>query len=97
MGPPGEAVTMVTDYVLALTAGLAALAAALALGRRPGASWVAAGVATSALGALVQLHRLGLGHAFNHNDLFHVVQAAGLVLYARGGRDLAEPATGRPA
>jgi len=75
------------DYAITL-AGLLGLAAALGARGRPGAGWVVAGVAASALGALVQLGRIGQGRTFNHNDLFHVVQAAGLALYARGGRDL---------
>jgi hypothetical protein len=75
------------DYAITL-AGLLALAATLAGRRRPGAGWVVAGVAASALGAAVQLGRFGQGRAFNHNDLFHVVQAVGIALYARAGRDL---------
>jgi hypothetical protein len=75
------------DYAITL-AGLLGLAAALARRRLPGSGWVVAGVAASALGAVIQLGRLGQGSAFNHNDLFHVVQAVGIALYARGGRDL---------
>jgi uncharacterized protein DUF6962 len=75
------------DYAITL-AGLLGLAAALGAQRRSGAAWVAAGVAASALGAVVQLTRLGQGRVFNHNDVFHVVQAIGIALYARGGRDL---------
>jgi hypothetical protein len=75
------------DYAITL-AGLLALAAALGARGRPGAGWVVAGVAASALGAVVQLAHIGQGRVFNHNDLFHVVQAIGIVLYARGGRDL---------
>ena len=75
------------DYAITL-AGLLALAAALGARRQPGAAWVVAGVAASALGAVVQLARIGQGRVFNHNDLFHVVQALGIALYARGGRDL---------
>jgi hypothetical protein len=75
------------DYAITL-AGLLGLAAALAAQRLPGSGWVVAGVAASTLGALVQLGRIGQGLAFNHNDLFHVVQAIGIALYARGGRDL---------
>jgi hypothetical protein len=40
---------------------------------------------------VIQLGRFGQGRAFNHNDLFHVVQAAGIALYARGARDLGAP------
>jgi len=75
------------DFAITL-AGLLGLAAALAGRRWPGSGWVVAGVAASALGAVVQLGRFGQGSAFNHNDLFHVVQAVGIALYARGGRDL---------
>ena len=32
--------------------------------------------------------RIGQGRVFNHNDVFHVVQAIGIALYARGGREL---------
>jgi len=75
------------DYAITL-ALLLGLAAWLSARGRPGAVWVTAGVAFSALGAAVQLARFGQGRAFNHNDLFHVLQSVGLVLYARGGRDL---------
>jgi hypothetical protein len=76
---------VVYDYAGTLL-GLLALAGWLARRGRPGASWIAAGVAVSLLGALVQRGRLAPAPAFNHNDLFHVVQAAGLWLYYRGGR-----------
>lgn len=75
------------DYAITL-AFLLALAALFYARRRPGAGWVTAGVALSALGAAVQLTRVGQGRAFNHNDLFHVLQAVGLGLYARAGRAL---------
>ena len=58
-----------------------------------GAAWVVAGVAASVLGAIIQLGRYGQGRVFNHNDLFHVVQAIGIALYARAGRDLGVPRT----
>jgi hypothetical protein len=81
------------DYAITL-GGLLALAASLAVRRAPGAGWVLAGVLVSALGGAVQLGRVGHGRAFNHNDWFHVVQAVGLVLYARAARDLgARPST----
>jgi len=48
-------------------------------------------VDAATLGAVIQLGRYGQGRAFNHNDLFHVVQAAGIALYARAGRDLGVP------
>jgi len=75
------------DYAITLV-GLLALAAALRAQRQPGAKWIVAGVAASTIGAVVQLARIGQGQVFNHNDLFHVVQAIGIALYARGGRAL---------
>ena len=78
------------DFAITL-AGLLGLAAALCLRSQRGAAWLVAGVAASTLGAVIQLGRYGQGRAFNHNDLFHVVQAAGIALYARAGRDLGVP------
>jgi len=78
------------DFAITL-AGLLGLAAALCLRSQGGAAWLIAGVAASVLGAIIQLGRYGQGRVFNHNDLFHVAQAAGIALYARAGRDLGVP------
>jgi len=86
---------VVYDYAGTLL-GLLALAVWLAWRGRPGAGWIAAGVAVSLLGAVIQAGRLAPSPAFNHNDLFHVVQAAGLYLYYRGGRVLADAAERQP-
>lgn len=75
------------DYAITLV-GLLVLAAVRGGRGQPGAGWVMAGVAVSLAGAVVQLGRIGQGQVFNHNDLFHVLQAIGIALYARGGRDL---------
>jgi len=80
---------VVCDYAITLL-GLLALAALLGARRAPGAGWVRAGVAASITGAFVQFLHLGQGRLFNHNDVFHVLQAFGLVCYARGGRLLTE-------
>ena len=50
-----------------------------------GSGWVAAGVAVSFAGALVQQSGFTLHRHFNHNDLFHVIQMAGVWLLYRGG------------
>jgi hypothetical protein len=50
----------------------------------PSAGWIAAGILVSFLGALIQQSGLTLHPSFNHNDLYHVVQAAGMVLLYRG-------------
>jgi tellurite resistance protein TehA-like permease len=50
----------------------------------PSAGWIVAGILVSFLGALVQQSGLTLHPSFNHNDLYHVVQMAGMVLLYRG-------------
>jgi hypothetical protein len=56
------------------------------------ARWIVFGVALSLAGAAVQASGLALHRNFNHNDLYHVVQAAAMVLYYRGVRRLADRA-----
>jgi len=50
----------------------------------PGAGWLLAGIAVSAAAAGVQYLRVALHPSFNHNDLYHVVQAAAMYLFYRG-------------
>ena len=80
---------VIYDYTITL-AGLIGLAAVRGGRGQPGAGWVMAGVAVSLAGALFQVGRIGQGRVFNHNDVFHVLQAIGIALYARGGRDLGD-------
>jgi hypothetical protein len=80
---------VVYDYAGTLV-GLLVLAAWLARRGRPGAPAIVAGVGVSVAGALVQRGGLAPSPSFNHNDLFHVIQAAGLYLYYRAGRRLAD-------
>ena len=47
-----------------------------------------AGVAVSIAGAAVQASGFGLHEHFNHNDLYHVIQIAALVLLYRGAKRL---------
>lgn len=56
----------------------------------PSAPWLVAGVAVSMAGASAQAFRLALHPLFNHNDLFHVVETLGLVLFYEAGRRLAD-------
>jgi len=51
----------------------------------PGAGFVLGGVLASCAGALVQYLRLAPHPQFNDNDLFHVLQMAGVWLFFRGG------------
>jgi hypothetical protein len=52
--------------------------------RAPGARWILAGVAASAVAALAQSSGRELHEHFNHNDLYHVVQIAAIALFYRG-------------
>lgn len=67
-----------------------AVHAALARGRRPGAAWVAVGLAVSLAAGLVQASTLSLDliWRFDHNGLFHLAQLAGLAILIPGLRRL---------
>lgn len=65
-----------------------ALVAALHLWRWN--AWIVAGVAVSVLGALVQASGLAPHRHFNHNDLYHVIQVAAMLLLYRGARRLTD-------
>lgn len=74
------------DYGLAM---LAWVAAALVL-RRKWSGWMLAGVGLSAVAGWVQQSGWGLSPGFNHNDVFHVIQALALVGFYRAGCGLGE-------
>jgi hypothetical protein len=78
----------VYDYVPGMAAVLV-MGMMLKRRRRESAgSWLAAGVVVSFLAAGVQLSGLTLAENFNHNDLYHVIQMAALVLFYRGASRL---------
>jgi hypothetical protein len=84
-------------FVVADTASAMLAVAALHLFRigLPASRWILAGVAVSLIAAGIQAGRLALHEYFNHNDLYHVVQMAAMLLYyagARRMRDLTGPA-----
>jgi uncharacterized protein DUF6962 len=54
--------------------------------RETSATWLLAGIALSAVAAVVQYRGVQLHASFNHNDLYHVVQAAAMYFFYRGGR-----------
>lgn len=56
--------------------------------RRQGRRWLALGYGISFVGVLLLLARVSLHEHFNQNDLYHVVQMAGLYGVYRGGRRL---------
>ena len=49
------------------------------------ARWIVAGMGVSFLGAAVQQSGGGLHRHFNHNDLYHTIQALGFVFLHKGG------------
>jgi hypothetical protein len=73
-------------WVIADTAGtmVAVLVLHAFRHREPGARPILAGVAVSALAAGVQAGGLAPHPSFNHNDLYHVIQIAAMVLFYRG-------------
>src|SRR5690349_15237497 len=62
----------------------------LAAWHRAGSRWIVAGVAVSIAAAGVQASGLDLHRHFNHNDLYHLVQLAALLVYYRGVRLLTD-------
>ncbi len=83
------------DYGLTMAAWLSAAAAAHR-GWRPA---MLTALALSGLAAAVQQLRLAPSVRFNHNDLYHVIQAFGLYAFYRAGRRLggADSAAPNPA
>ena len=73
-------------YVVIDTGIAFLVVAALHLWKWNGA--ILAGVAVSIVGALVQASGFTLHQLFNHNDLYHVIQIAALVLLYRGAKRL---------
>ena len=52
----------------------------------PTAPWFVSGVLVTLLGAIIQQSGFSIHRHFNHNDIYHVVQIAGLYLLYRGAR-----------
>jgi hypothetical protein len=69
-------------WVIADTASALAIVGALYLWRVNG--WMLAGVAASVAAALAQAGGVALHRHFNHNDLYHVIQIAAMLLFYRG-------------
>jgi hypothetical protein len=69
-------------WVIADTGSALAIVGALHLWRFNG--WMLAGVAVSVAAALAQAGGLSLHRHFNHNDLYHVIQIAAMLLFYRG-------------
>jgi len=69
-------------WVIVDTGSALAVVAALHLWRFNG--WMLAGVGASVAAALAQAGGLALHRHFNHNDLYHVIQIAAMLLFYRG-------------
>jgi hypothetical protein len=80
-------VVAIADYGTAL---LAWLIVAIAI-RRPWRVWMLTAIGLSGVAAAVQQLRLAPSTLFNHNDLYHVIQALALVAFYRGARLLGSP------
>jgi hypothetical protein len=85
-------VVAVIDYGLVMLAwaGFALVA------RRAWSGWMLAAIGLSVLGAVVQQLRLAPSVRFNHNDLYHVIQALALLGFYQAGRRLTEPTRAAP-
>ena len=78
-------------YVIADTGTALVLIAALHLwsaARDRASRWILAGVGVSVLAAGVQASGFALHRHFNHNDLYHVIQIAAMILLYAGARRL---------
>lgn len=75
-------VVVIIDYGLVLV--LWAVAALWS--HRPWRGWILAGVGLSVAAAVVQQMRWGFSPRFNHNDVYHVIQACALIAFYRAGR-----------
>ncbi len=73
--------------VALLDYGLAMIAWAVAsiFCRRKWSGWMLAAVGLSMLAGWVQQSRLSISAHFNHNDLYHLIQALALIGFYRGG------------
>lgn len=81
---------LIYDYSLSILVILGLSLHAWSTRRAPGAPWALAAVATSLVGAVIQGSRLAPHAAFNHNDLFHVIEIVSLYLFYRSGRLLSD-------
>jgi len=79
-------------FVVADTASAMLAVAALHLLRldHPASRWILGGVAVSLVAAGVQAGKLAPHQHFNHNDLYHVIQIAAMLLYYAGVRRMSD-------
>lgn len=68
--------------------GVLALAVCSRTQRASGAAWIILGILATFAAAAVQRSGFDLHQHFNHNDLYHLVQAAAFFLLYKGGRQM---------
>jgi hypothetical protein len=77
-------VVVIIDYGLSL---IAWTFAAIML-RRPWSGWMLSGIGLSIVAAVIQQMRWEISSDFDHDDLYHVIQALGFYGFYRGARRL---------
>jgi hypothetical protein len=77
---------VVFDTAIAMAALLFLHGWSAATRRDEASRWILAGVGVSAAAAAVQFLGIALHEHLNHNDLYHLIQIAGMVLFFRGGK-----------
>lgn len=70
---------VIIDYGLTMAAWMVAAATR----QRPWRGWMLTGVGLSLAAALIQQFRWGVATWFNHNDVYHVIQAFALLAFYR--------------
>ena len=89
------AAIVLMDFVVVIVAyglSLIAWAFAAALLRRPWSGWMLAGIGSSIVAAVIQQMRWDISSSFDHDDLYHVIQALGFYGFYRAARRLSPPA-----
>lgn len=89
-GGSDDFTAVIVDYGIAQCAMFLLAASAWRRERNASASWILAGVAVSVIAAAIQQSGFAPHRHFDHNDLYHVVQLAGMYLFDRGGRKLVD-------
>jgi hypothetical protein len=77
---------VVLDTAMALAALLLLHGWSASTRRDEASYWVLAGIGASAAAAAVQFYGVSLHEYLNHNDLYHLIQLAGMALFFRGGK-----------
>ena len=83
----------VYDYTPAMVGVLLILLYAWNARREPAARWIITGILVSFGASLIQIVGVGIHQHFNHNDIYHVIQMAGIYCFYRGGLYLADRAS----